>query len=156
MDDILPDVSPSPELRERVLDAVTAAMVNQGAGELSVRQSRRVAPMWRTASIGLMTAVIVLGTAFVYVYETKHDSTVIAQSGGAIEDMLNFKGDFRKAAVDPLTARYFFRTRLYTLPANKDTVDGGSGVDESSLDECPLLLGSSQECRWQGVPAGGC
>jgi hypothetical protein len=109
MDHLLPDVSPSPELRERVLDAVTAAMVNQGAGELSLRQGRRVSSAWRTASMGLVTAVIVLSTAFVYVYETSRDSDVTAQTGLTTEGMLNgFKGDFLKAAVDPLTERRFF------------------------------------------------
>ncbi len=109
MDHLLPEVSPSPELRERVLNAVTAAMVNQGAGELSLRQGRRVSSAWRTASMGLITAVIVLGTAFVYVYDTSRDSDVTAQIGLTTEGMLNgFKGDFLKAAVDPLTERRFF------------------------------------------------
>src|SRR5438477_9256356 len=64
MDHLLPQVEPSPELRERVLDAVTAAMIVQGAGELSLPSGRRVAPAWRTASIGLVTAIVVLGAAF--------------------------------------------------------------------------------------------
>src|SRR4051812_3134371 len=64
MEHLLPQVEPSPELRNRVLAAVTAAMVAQGAGELSIRPSARVASAWRTASLGLMTAVLVMGAAF--------------------------------------------------------------------------------------------
>jgi hypothetical protein len=124
MDHLLPDVSPSPELRERVLDAVTAAMVNQGAGELSLRQGRRVSSAWRTASMGLITAVIVLSTAFVYVYETSRDSDVTAQTGLTTEGMLTgFQRDFRTAAVDPQTVRHFFE--LATTAAN-DKNDKGA------------------------------
>ena len=109
MDHLLPDVEPSPELRERVLDAVTAAMVSQGAGELSMRSGRRVSSAWRAASIGLMTAVIVLGTAFVYVYQTARENISTVQSGLATEDGLKgFKGNLLSALMSPQTERHFF------------------------------------------------
>src|ERR1041384_7158321 len=66
MEELLPQVEPSPDLRGRGRSAVTG----EGRGELTVRPSRRVAPAWRAASIGLMTAMVVLGSAFVYVYQT--------------------------------------------------------------------------------------
>jgi hypothetical protein len=111
MEHLLPQVEPSPELRERVLDAVTAAMVAQGAGELSMRPSRRVAPAWRAASIGLMTAVVVLGAAFAYVYQTARESIALAQNGATTDAMVSaFQGHVQEAMYSSKTVRSIFHS----------------------------------------------
>ena len=71
MEHLLPDVQPPADLRERVLSAVNAAMVAQSAGgELGLRPANRVHRAWRAASIGLVTAMVFLGGAFVSVYSS--------------------------------------------------------------------------------------
>src|ERR1051325_10791335 len=109
MEELLPQVEPSPDLRERVLSAVTAAMVAQGAGELTMRPSRRVAPAWRAASIGLMTAMVVLGSAFVYVYQTNVKSDLTKGNDLNMEYLLQaFKGNVKSAVLSPQTVRTAF------------------------------------------------
>jgi hypothetical protein len=109
MEHLLPQVEPSPELRERVLDAVTAAMVTQAAGELPMRPSRRVAAAWRTASIGLMTAVLVLGAAFVYAYDTERQSLDRARADLTGEFTVQaFHGDVVAAMTSLGTQRTMF------------------------------------------------
>ncbi len=72
MDQLLPQVEPPTYLRERVLNAVSAAMLTEsaGQGELAMGPSRRVHTAWRAASFGLLTACVVLTVAFVNVYTT--------------------------------------------------------------------------------------
>lgn len=72
MDQLLPQVEPPSYLRERVLHAVSTAILTESAGqsELGLRPSRRVHTAWRAASIGLLTACVVLSVAFVNVYTT--------------------------------------------------------------------------------------
>jgi hypothetical protein len=67
MEMLLPKVEPPTELRDRVLDAVSAAIVSTSAGDggLALASARRVSPLWRSASIGLMTAAAILAAAFV-------------------------------------------------------------------------------------------
>lgn len=110
MEHLLPQVEPSPELRERVLDAVTAAMVAQGAGELSMRPSRRVAPAWRTASIGLTTAVLVLGAALVYITDSDRQNAKLREIGKGIDTFAEvFKAaEFRDALMDGKTKIHYF------------------------------------------------
>jgi len=109
MDHLLPQVEPSAELRERVLDAVTAAMVTQGVGELSVRPGRRVASVWRTASIGLTTAVLVIGAALVYVTNTERESNKITNNGQSTDLAgTSFRSEFRDALMDKDTRVHYF------------------------------------------------
>jgi hypothetical protein len=106
MEHLLPQLEPSPELRERVLDAVTAAMVSQSAGELSLRPSRRVAAAWRTASIGLMTAVLVMGGAFFYVFDTERQTARDRVPDLTREYVVQaFQGDVVSAMTDPKVDR---------------------------------------------------
>jgi hypothetical protein len=108
MEHLLPQVEPSPELRERVLDAVTAAMVAQDAGELSLRPGRRVAAAWRTASIGLITAVVVLGAALVYISDSERQNAKL-QKIGQVTDTFGemFRAEFRDALMDSKTAVHY-------------------------------------------------
>lgn len=73
---LLPDVEPSPELRERVLAAVAAQISAQLLAEsvdepkpdvYELRRPERVSRRWRAAAIGLVGACGVLGIAFVNV-----------------------------------------------------------------------------------------
>jgi len=76
MEHLLPQVEPPADLRERVLSAVNAAMVAQSAGsDLGLRPAQRVHRAWRAASIGLVTAMVFLGAAFVSVYNTYQGMT---------------------------------------------------------------------------------
>lgn len=67
------DAQPSPDLRDRVIAAVAAAMEAEVVGGAravvhhpgrvvpKVSRTRRVSPLWRAAAIGLSVAVVVLG-----------------------------------------------------------------------------------------------
>lgn len=70
---LLPNVDPSPELRDKVLASVAAAiLVEEGAqadASLDLQPSRRIAPWWRSVSIGMLTAAVMLGAACVYVMQ---------------------------------------------------------------------------------------
>jgi hypothetical protein len=72
MDHLLPQVEPPPYLREKVLNAVSAAMLTESAGqtEFDMRSARRVHTAWRATALGLLTACVVLTVAFVNVYTT--------------------------------------------------------------------------------------
>lgn len=71
--DLLPDVSPTPELRDRVLAAISAEMLAQAAGAADssdvydLRTPSRVSRRWRTAAVGLIGACGVLAIAFINV-----------------------------------------------------------------------------------------
>jgi hypothetical protein len=109
MEHLLPQVEPSPELRERVLDAVTTAMLAQERGDLSLRSSRRVSPAWRSAAIGLLSAVVVLGAAFVYIYDTNRETNAITGNDRQGESYLTTWSKYMKDAVlDPGTHAGFF------------------------------------------------
>jgi len=112
MDHLLPEVEPSPELRDRVLEAVTAAMIAQNAGgDLSLRPARRVAAAWRAASIGLMTAVIVLGSAFVYVFETEIQNEKTARIGQNTDVAGSmFRSDFRDVLLSSATRSFYLES----------------------------------------------
>ncbi|HYE60998.1 MAG TPA: hypothetical protein VD997_03290 [Phycisphaerales bacterium] len=76
MDHLLPQVEPPAYLRERVLNAVSAAMIAEGAGtDLNLAPAKRVHTAWRASAIGLVTAVVVLGVAFVNVYTANQRMT---------------------------------------------------------------------------------
>lgn len=71
---LLPEVSPSPEMRSRVISAVREAMLADAVakaseaddddGPLSIRQSRGVARGWRIGAIGAAAAAVAFGVAF--------------------------------------------------------------------------------------------
>jgi len=90
MEHLLPQVEPPAELRDRVLTAVNAAMVAQSAGsDLGLRQTPRVHRAWRAASIGLVTAMVFLGAAFVSVYNSYEGMTRQFENDSANTAFLN-------------------------------------------------------------------
>ncbi len=72
---LLPEVSPSPDMRDRVITAIREAMLAQAIAKaaeaeddddtLSLRQSRGVARTWRIGAIGAAAAAVALGVAFI-------------------------------------------------------------------------------------------
>lgn len=121
MDHLLPNVSASPELRERVLEAVSdeqalhrSARLLRHEGGVHGARPRRVAPAWRAASFALMTACVVLASAFAHtVYKNAelaardtHDQELAAVGhafgAGALSDAL----------FHPATQRVLFRPTL--------------------------------------------
>jgi hypothetical protein len=92
MDHLLPQVEPPAYLREKVLTAVHAAMLADGAGSDAgegLRPAHRVGTAWRTATVCLVAAVIVLGGAFVNVYMANESINRSVQEGAAYEGMVS-------------------------------------------------------------------
>jgi hypothetical protein len=84
---LLPDVQPPASLRDRVLDAVHANIMDAELestassldfAELSAGQVggvRKVAPWWRAGAIALAAACVVLSASFLYVVRSNDDSS---------------------------------------------------------------------------------
>lgn len=92
---LLPNVEPSPDLRDKVLGAVSAAiLVEEGAqadASLELRPSRRVAPWWRSLSIGMLTAAVTLGAVSVYVLKENRDLQQQIVSSHVTESLMQVK-----------------------------------------------------------------
>jgi hypothetical protein len=128
MEELLPQVEPPVELRDRVLDAVTAAMVSQGAGELGLKPGKRVSWAWRATSMGLMTAVVVLGASIFYINSTIKDSEQQIRDGGASQGAIQYGYSFMKDALyNPATTR--------VVMTNSDTAAAFTGT--ASIFQCP-------------------
>jgi len=72
MGDLLPDVSPTDQLRDRVLAAISAQILAESAGSVDsdvyeMRAATTVSRRWRTAAVGLIGACGVLAIAVVNV-----------------------------------------------------------------------------------------
>lgn len=130
MDDLLPRVEAPAYLRERVLNAVSAAMLAESAGVLSgnslesglgaglaMRSPRRVHTGWRMASIGLMTAAVVLGAAFVNVYMTNQEMTT------------RFENDTVASAYLKTFEREHMQDVLYSVSTNRVLFDAAEGFN---------------------------
>jgi len=62
------------------------------AAGLILQPSRRVSTAWRAASIGLMTAVVILGAAFIDVYNTNVKTREVHQNNLVLTDVLRTMG----------------------------------------------------------------
>ena len=114
LDPLLPAVEPSAELRERVLDAVSAAMLEaQSEAELTLIPARRVSRWWRISSIGLATAVVVLGFAFENVYQGNQSIRAELRAGVIDDSYLSTYGParMRDAVLDASTRLVHFEAR---------------------------------------------
>jgi len=73
-DSFLPDVEPSPELRERVLAAVNAAMLEAGQTaeheHVELRGARRVPSWWRAAAVASLSVCVIVSGAFYVVFNS--------------------------------------------------------------------------------------
>lgn len=73
LDFLLPRVEAPESLRARVLAAVGEAMIaSEVRGEndtMTLRPSKRVSRLWRTGAVGMLAVCVVLGAAFLNVYE---------------------------------------------------------------------------------------
>lgn len=111
---LLPDVAPPQALRDRVLDSVHAAIVDDAlAGdEASIElpgQRRRVHQGWRMASVGLLMGVAVMGGAFGYVYQNNQAMQREMDNVRVMnEHATAFGPHFQSAIFDATTQRTFF------------------------------------------------
>ncbi len=86
----LPDVQPSADLKQKVLDAVSVAMLEGSAGRaedaIELRPSLRVSRWWRAGAVGMACAAVLLGAVLVKV--TADYSTISRQvaSGRVLDD----------------------------------------------------------------------
>lgn len=87
----LPDVQPSADLKQKVLDAVSVAMLEGSAGRaddvLEMRPSLRVSRWWRAGAVGMSCAAVLLGAMLVKV--TSDLTTISRQvaSGKVMDDL---------------------------------------------------------------------
>jgi len=92
--ELLPDVEPSPDMRNRVLAAVRDAMTAVGGRDIvgSIAPAawairRNVSPLWRAACIGFATATIVLLGVGFDLHQSYKDTLVQFQSGTLINEI---------------------------------------------------------------------
>lgn len=119
MDSLLPAVEPPAHLRDRVLDAVSRAMLQaetagaaSGTSVMSLTNAGRVSPMWRAGAIGMATAAVMLGGAFVMVYETNVETSQRFANGQLMDQMVSTWADsaqMRDALFSPSTNRVIFQ-----------------------------------------------
>jgi hypothetical protein len=92
---LLPDAEPSPELRARVLEAVSEAMLRHQADHpeatLELHPSRRVAKWWRTASIGLLCAAVIFGAAFLKVMDENARLSEQVANNATMNELMKLK-----------------------------------------------------------------
>ncbi len=90
---LLPDVEPSAKLREQVLASVGAEILKAGAGAETLEFNRptRVARWWRPAAIGMMTAALLMGAAFVNVYQNNAEMRSRMADNGVMTDWTKLK-----------------------------------------------------------------
>lgn len=91
---MLPEVAPPAGLRDRVLAAVAAAAGEQVEDEpvLVLEPVQRVSKWWRVGAIGLATAAVALGSAFVYVSGTNESLRDALATGERSDQLLTLFG----------------------------------------------------------------
>lgn len=127
-DELLPNVKPRAELKARVMAAVAEAAGTPVAADLEPvtypMASRRVSAIWRAAAIGMGTAAVVFGVAFVQIKaenqridvasrESAMKAALLNAGGRYTLDML-FKGDARPLEFVPVKADRPGRVALWT------------------------------------------
>lgn len=90
----LPDVQPSADLKQKVLDAVSVAMLEGSARAddvLEMQPSLRVSRWWRAGAVGMACAAVLLGAALTKV--TSDYSTISRQvaSGKVMDDLTGLR-----------------------------------------------------------------
>lgn len=103
---LLPNEEPSSELRERVLETVSLAMLESesfdvsggrgafaGANGPTTNGRERVSWAWRAGAIGLLSCVVLLGAAFTYVLQRNNDMNVALQNDRLLTNLLASTGN---------------------------------------------------------------
>ncbi|GJQ29205.1 MAG: hypothetical protein HBSAPP03_10890 [Phycisphaerae bacterium] len=111
----LPDVHPSPELRQKVLDAVALAMLETGPQRAeepyALSASPRVARWWRTAAVGMTCAAALLGAAVLKVHSDFGTISRQVASGKVMDDVMGVRAGgkvLRDTLFSPDTNRIVF------------------------------------------------
>lgn len=111
---LLPSAEVPADLKGRVLDSVKAAMIDASiaADDFSLLREqhgltgRRVSSGWRTASFGLIAAVIALGGAFFYAYQNNVlSANRVDENSLLTEYASNFGAQFEDVIFSPKTSR---------------------------------------------------
>lgn len=111
---LLPSAEVPADLKGRVLESVKAAMIDASiaADDFSLLREqhglggRRVGSAWRTASFGLIAAVMALGGAFMYVYQHNVVSANRIYENKIITDFAsNFGAPFEDVIFESTTSR---------------------------------------------------
>ncbi len=110
---LLPKVSPPADMKDRVMASVTSAIIEAEAAEpalVGAGVSGRVSPAWRAGSIGLLSAVIILGAAFARVYNQNVEMSRTIQNDALLTEMLTKFGNeyMRDSLFDENTRRVVF------------------------------------------------
>lgn len=127
LDDTLPDVAPSPELRTRVLEAVRAAIADDLlAGNqprsLTIADARQVSPMWRAVAIGSIAAAVVFAMTTFSVQSHNRQLAEAFEKGSLISQITQtFGGQFVE---DTLFDNGTRRVLLTAAGADGQRVDG--------------------------------
>ncbi len=76
--ELLPAVDAPPHLRERVMDAVRGAMVDdeisRSAAAMDLPGSRRVHAAWRAGALGLLCACVALSGVILFVHQSENEA----------------------------------------------------------------------------------
>lgn len=152
---LLPSAEVPADLKARVMDSVKAAMIDASisADDFSLLReqhgltSRRVSSVWRTASFGLIAAVIALGGAFFYVYESNvHNASRVKENDVLTMYASNFGSQFADVIFKASTSRNIL-TASDELFEGEVTIYANDDWEESQLITRKLPVVSGQNYR---------
>ena len=113
---LLPREAPPADMKDRVMASVTSAIIEAETAETELvgagvgSGAGRVSPAWRAGSIGLLSAVIILGAAFARVYTQNVEMSRSIQNDALLTEMLTKFGNeyMRDSLFDENTRRVVF------------------------------------------------
>ncbi len=160
---LLPEVNPPASLRQRVLEAVRRAMVDSSSSAdaevIELRPSRRVHPVWRAASLGLLAACVLLAAGFFGVKSRYDDMSAAMAQDQLLERMLAtmgasyrhdvlFDSTTRRVVFEPQGADASFKAEvaMFTNPrwSNPLLVCANLPLHEGSTYRLVLLDGANK------------
>jgi hypothetical protein len=97
IDMLLPLDEPPATLREKVLARIRAAMAeaagarvtphDPASGDLPIRPSRRVSPIWRAAALGFATAAMLLGAVSMQLFQQVEETRRNLREGALVDEV---------------------------------------------------------------------
>ncbi len=121
VDMLLPLDEPPATLREKVLARIRAAMAEVSdprsdllhltPGELPIRRSRRVSPIWRAAALGFATAAMLLGAVSMQLFQQIEETRRNLREGALVDEVRRIWGTryVEDVLFDTATTRVAFR-----------------------------------------------